>query len=118
LLSVGQLIEDGYNVLFEGASCMIYDKTPNKKLVFEIHMTQNRMFPLTLRTANLIQSYARSASTPNETMVWHTRFGNLPFQILILIQKYSMVKSLPIFKEKNPACESCILGKHKRTSFP
>jgi hypothetical protein len=29
-----------------------------------------------------------------------------------------MVKGLPIFKEKNPPCESCILGKHKRTSFP
>jgi transposase InsO family protein len=29
-----------------------------------------------------------------------------------------MVKGLPIFKEKNSPCESCILGKHKRTSFP
>jgi hypothetical protein len=28
-----------------------------------------------------------------------------------------MVKGLPIFKEKNYPCESCILGKHKRTSF-
>jgi hypothetical protein len=30
LLSVGQLIEHGYKVLFEGASCRIYDKTPNR----------------------------------------------------------------------------------------
>ena len=29
-----------------------------------------------------------------------------------------MVKGLPIFTEKNPTCESCIPGKHKRTSFP
>jgi hypothetical protein len=29
-----------------------------------------------------------------------------------------MVKGIPIFKEKNPSCESFILGKHKRTSFP
>jgi hypothetical protein len=28
-----------------------------------------------------------------------------------------MVKGLPIFKEKIPPCESCMLGKHKRTSF-
>jgi transposase InsO family protein len=118
LLSVGQLIEHGYKVLFEGASCRIYDKTPNRKLISEIHMTQNRMFPLTLRTANLNQTYAQSASIPNETMVWHTRFGHLPFQSLSLLQKHSMVKGLPIFKEKIPPCESCILGKHKRTSFP
>ena len=104
LLSVGQLIEHGYKVLFEGASCRIYDKTPSRKLISKIHMTQNRMFPLTLRTANLIQTYAQSASTP--------------FQSQIILQKHSMVKGLPIFKEQNPPCESCILGKYKRTSFP
>ena len=58
LLSVGQLIEKGYKVLFEGASCKIYDRKPSRKLISEIYMTPNRMFPLTLRTANLIQSYA------------------------------------------------------------
>ena len=87
-------------------------------MISEIHMTQNRMFPLTLKTANLIQPYAQSASTPNETMVWNTRFGHLPFQSLSLLQKHSMVKGLPVFKEQNLPCESCILGKHKRTSFP
>jgi hypothetical protein len=118
LLSVGQLIEHGYKVLFEGASCRICDKTPSRKLISEIHMIQNRMFPLTLRTRNLIQTYAQSASTPNEAMVWHTRFGNLPFQSLSLLHKHSMVKGLPIFKEQNSPCESCILGKNKRSSFP
>jgi hypothetical protein len=54
LLSVGKLIEHGYKVIFEGASCRIYDKTPKIKLIYEIHMTKNRMFALTLRTANLI----------------------------------------------------------------
>jgi hypothetical protein len=29
-----------------------------------------------------------------------------------------MVKGLPIFKDQIPPCESCILGKHKRTNFP
>jgi hypothetical protein len=81
-------------------------------------MTPNRMFPLTLRTANLSQPYEHNASTLNETMVWHTRFGHLSFQILILLQKNSMVKGLPIFKVQIPPCESWIHGKHKRTSFP
>jgi hypothetical protein len=38
LLSVGQLIKHGYKVLFEGASCRIYDKTPNRKLISKIHI--------------------------------------------------------------------------------
>jgi hypothetical protein len=85
LLNVGQLLEHGYKVLFEGASCRIYEKPPNRKLISEIHMTRNIRFPLTLRTANLTQSYAQSASTPNETMIWHARFGHLPFQSLSLL---------------------------------
>ena len=87
LLSVGHLIEHVYKVIFEGASCKIYDKIPSIKLISKIHMTQNRMFPLTLRTANLSQPYGQSASTLNETMVWHTIFGYLPFQSLSLLQK-------------------------------
>jgi hypothetical protein len=55
LLSVGKLIEKGYKVLFEGASCKIYDRKPSRKLISKILMTPNRMFPLTLRTANLNQ---------------------------------------------------------------
>jgi hypothetical protein len=51
-------------------------------------------------------------------MVWHAIFGNLPFQSLILLQKHSIVKGLPVIKEKNPPCESCILGRYKRTNFP
>jgi hypothetical protein len=84
-LNVGKLIEHGYKVPFEGASCKIYDKIPNRKLISEIHMTPNMIFPLTLRTTNLSQPYAQSASTLNETMVWHTIFGHLPFQSLSLL---------------------------------
>jgi hypothetical protein len=66
----------------------------------------------------MIQPYAQSASTLNETLVWHTRFGHLPFKSLSLLQKNSMVKVLPIFKEQILPSESFIPGKHKRTSFP
>jgi hypothetical protein len=79
LLSVGNIIEHGYKVFFEGASCRIYNKTPSKKLISEIHLARNRMLPLTLRATNLIQSYAQSSSTSNEMMFWHAIFGHLPF---------------------------------------
>jgi hypothetical protein len=85
LLSVGQLIEHGYKVLFEGASCKIYDKIPRRKLISKIHMSLNRMFPLTLITANLIQPYAQSASTLNETLILHTISGHLPFKSLSIL---------------------------------
>jgi hypothetical protein len=76
------------------------------------------MFPLTLRTAIMTQPYAQSASTLNDNMLWNALFGHLSFESLILLQKNSMVKGLPIFKDQNPPCEPCIRGKHKRASFP
>lgn len=85
LLSVGQLIEHGYKVLFEGLTCRIYDKPPSRKLISEIHMTRNRMFPPTLRTANMTQPYPQTARTLNEVVLWHARFGHIPFQSLSLM---------------------------------
>ena len=61
-------------------------------------MTKNRMFPLIL--------------------LWHLRYGHLPFSSLNILQKKFMVKGLPMIAIQNNTCESCILGKHQRDSFP
>jgi hypothetical protein len=52
LQSVGQLIDHGHAVHFEGVMCKIYDKLENKKeLMVVMNMKRNRNFPLTLRPA-------------------------------------------------------------------
>ena len=33
LLSVGQLTQKGYKVIFQGQECVIYDKPPSKQLI-------------------------------------------------------------------------------------
>jgi len=50
LLSVGQLINKGYNVIFKDDVCTIKDIPPSKKIIAKIQMTNNRMFPLKLNT--------------------------------------------------------------------
>ena len=52
LLSIGQLIQKGYNVFFEDDVCIIMDKPPSKQCIAQVKMTRNRMFPLKMR-ANL-----------------------------------------------------------------
>ncbi|KAH1232103.1 Retrovirus-related Pol polyprotein from transposon TNT 1-94 [Glycine max] len=47
LLSVGQLLNSGYSVLFENDFCLICDKK-SKEVVVKIVMGRNRMFPLDL----------------------------------------------------------------------
>ena len=49
LLSIGQLIQKGYNVFFVNDVCTIMDKPPSKQCIFEVKMTRNRMFPLRMK---------------------------------------------------------------------
>jgi len=49
LISVGQLLEKGYQVYFKNKVCTIFDKLPNKQLIARVEMTKNRMFPLIMR---------------------------------------------------------------------
>jgi len=60
LISVGQLMQNGYDVRFHDTSCTIYHKTPCKRLLSRVEMTKNRMFPLYLRSVNLSESYAHT----------------------------------------------------------
>jgi hypothetical protein len=49
LLRVGQLIEHGHAVHFEGEACKIYDKLENKReLMATVTMERHRNFPLSL----------------------------------------------------------------------
>ena len=96
LMSVGEMNEHGYRVIFEGSKCTILDKPPSKKIIAIVQMTKNRMFPLILGNVNLSQSYAQNVSISDETWLWHIRYGNLPFISLSLLQKKSMVKGFPL----------------------
>ena len=82
LISVGQLMQNGYDVQFHGSSCVIYDKTPCRRLLAKVEMTKNRMFPLCLKSANLSESYAHTVSSQDKTWLWHYRYGHLPFKCL------------------------------------
>lgn len=50
LLRIGQLVNKNYNVFFKNDVCTIMDIPPSKRVIAEVHMTRNRMFPLKLRT--------------------------------------------------------------------
>ena len=50
LLSIGQLIQKGYNVFFEDDVCTIMDIPPRKQRIAQVNMTRNIMFPLKMRS--------------------------------------------------------------------
>ena len=91
---------------------MIADK--HKSLVANIPMTKNRLYQLQLKNENL---YACNVSTPTKSDLWYLRYGHLPIESMILLQRQSMLKGLLAFSDHISSCTSCIMGKHKRDSF-
>ena len=74
LLSVGQMLEHGYYLLFGGTAVCIYDSCNLNGLVAKVQMTGNRCFPLTMMHAT---SLALKASVSHCTQIWHKRLGHL-----------------------------------------
>jgi GAG-pre-integrase domain len=111
LLSIGQLIESGYSIVFEGKSCKIRDKD---KLVIEVGMVRNRLFSLEITK---ISDKALTATTNlSESELWHLRYGHLSIGGLRLLKQKQMVYGLPEISEFG-LCEGCILGKHSKLPF-
>jgi hypothetical protein len=48
LISVLQLTKKGYDVIFKGNDCFIYDKPPSKMLIARVNVTKNRTYPLSM----------------------------------------------------------------------
>lgn len=46
LMSIGQLIQNGYKVQMENDTCVIHDKDGSKRINAAVQMTKNIMFPL------------------------------------------------------------------------
>ena len=53
LTSIGQLLQNKYDLQFFYTYCAIYDKPPNRRLIAKVEMTENKIFPLSLRSVNL-----------------------------------------------------------------
>ncbi|CAL9020712.1 unnamed protein product, partial [Prunus brigantina] len=114
LLSVGQLVENGYRLVFQDGACIIYDKNAVEMVIARVKMERNRNFPIEFQYAEVA---AMKADVVQDSWLWHKRFCHLNFQGLKLLQKNSMVNGLLEIKETTDVCEGCIMGKQHRNSF-
>ncbi|KAJ0795822.1 putative RNA-directed DNA polymerase [Helianthus annuus] len=114
LLSVGQLVQKGYEVKFSNRECRIKDKTG--ETIGIVNMTGNKMFPLNLSQDLIPRAY--SMITQDLSALWHQIYGHINFDTLHDMGMNEVVKGLPkISKQQSKVCESCMLGKHARKSF-
>ena len=118
-------MQKGYNVFFKNDVCTIFDKSPSRKMIAKVHMTNNRILPLKLRlelkeegVVAAITQEKFQEEIKDENWVWNLRFFHLNFGGLNLLHRKCMVKGLPLIEKPDNLCEGCILFKQHRESFP
>ncbi|CAN6693054.1 unnamed protein product [Malus baccata var. baccata] len=84
LLSVGQMDEHGYYLLFGGKMCSIFDGPSLDCLVLKVEMKKNRCYPLTLIPNDQV---VLRAGISKSTWIWHKRLGHLHFRGLQQLKK-------------------------------
>ncbi|CAL8990541.1 unnamed protein product [Prunus brigantina] len=74
LLSVGQMDEHGYHLVFGSSMCSIYDSSSLENLIMKVERRKNRCYPLSLSSNDYV---ALRAGISNSTWIWHKRMGHL-----------------------------------------
>ena len=111
LLSVPQMVMNGYGVNFKKHSCIIHDSRGRK--IGEIQM-ENKIFHLKWPTKDECAMVAKTDIAD----LWHQRLGHTCYSNLNKMQSKRMVVGLPKFRTYAKRCESCILSKHSCNAFP
>ncbi|CAL8993586.1 unnamed protein product [Prunus brigantina] len=100
LLSVGQMMEHGYHLVFGGNVVSVYDNQSLENLIVKVQMTNNRCFPLTMMPASEL---VLKASVTHCLQTWHKRLGHLNERSIKLLENQGMVHGLPHLEQKSVA---------------
>lgn len=111
LLSVAQMADNGFKVIFEGKWCLIQDAKGND--LFKVKM-KARTYALNLMEEEQIAF----SSTCSNIELWHKRLGHFHLAGLQYMQKHALVKGVPRLEDKLDDCVACQYGKQVRTPFP
>ncbi|CAL2253823.1 unnamed protein product [Prunus armeniaca] len=115
LLSVGQMVEHGYWLVFSDNMIDIYRDRQMQDLIASVPMKGNRCFPLSLEYVK--PSMANKVTVEESSWLWHKRYGHLNYTSLMLLQDKEMVQGLPRLQVTKHVCSGCAIGKGHREPF-
>ena len=90
ILSLGQLLEKGYDMHMKNRSLFLRDQKNN--LIVHVQMTKNRTFMLNIKH---VDTKCLNASVKDCLWLWDLRFDHLHFGGLKQLSSKKMVKGLP-----------------------
>ena len=105
LLSISQICDHDFMVLFSKGKCLVMDES-GKKLISGVRTLDN-CYGLVL-DANIVCSNIR---LPNEDL-WHQRMGHASYKHLSFVSKHESFLGIPkLSRVSNVVCGPCQLGK-------
>ena len=108
LLSISQICDQDFMVLFSKGKCLVLNKS-RKKLISGIRTLDN-CYGL-VRNADIV---CNSIRLPNEDL-WHQRMGHASYKHLSIVSKYESVLGIPkISRVNNVVCGPCQLRKQTK----
>ena len=110
LVSVGQLLEDGYSLFFINGICTIKDDQGIP--LFTAKMI-NRCFSIGKHVSHI----SMSINATEKSILWHKRLGHFNYATLKKMAALHVVEGLPEIHEQNDVCEACQLGKQSMIKF-
>ena len=115
LLSISQLCDKGYQVVFETSNCIIHEKHDNHVLF--VGQRCGNVYGVTLEDLNN-QDVRCFASFGNEKWLWHRRLGHASmYQISKLIKRDLIRGVLKMKFDQDLVCDACQKGKQTKSSF-
>ena len=113
ILSLGRLDEEGCRMIMGEGKLTIFN--PNGQLFAKVQRSKGQLYVLKLST---IDQCMITTEDTSEDWLWHSRFGHLSFHTLKEMSNKKLVEGLPPILMPSKLCQSCVAGKHHRTSFP
>ena len=112
LLSVAQMLENGFSLKFEDMSCIIYDQLGSE--VLNVKMKEKSFSVEWSKKENNV-FYAKS---DEKSKLWHKRLGHFNYDSLNLMYIKQLVEDMPAVNKNQEVCEVCQLGKQQKLPFP
>jgi hypothetical protein len=115
LLSISQLSDNGYDVIFNQMSCKVVNQKDGSVLFNG--KRKNNIYKI--RLSDLKNQNVKCLLSVNEEQwVWHRRLGHVSLRRISQLNKLGLVRGLPNLKYSSDAlCEACQRGKFSKTSF-
>ena len=115
LLSISQLSDNGYDIIFNQNSCKAVSQKDGSILFSG--KRKNNIYKIDLSDLKS-QNVKCLLSVSNEQWVWHRRLGHVSLRKISQLNKLNLVRGLPNLKYNSEAlCEACQKGKFSKPSF-